>query len=94
MKFQSFFFFLFSLLSFHLIGYIQATHDAHNKSFLSTYWRELGIAWNHSNGTKLWGAPFKDCGPLKGRWLWPFSMSVVEHGYKYVFIYSIMYIIR
>ncbi|XP_037926728.1 probable G-protein coupled receptor 158 isoform X3 [Hermetia illucens] len=59
-------------------------HDSHNKTFLSTYWRELGIAWNHSDGTQLWGAPFRDCGPLQGRWLWPFSVSVVEYGYKIV----------
>lgn len=49
-------------------------------SFLSIYWRELGIAWNQSDGAQFWGAPFKDCGPLRGRWLWPFSVTViVEH---------------
>lgn len=46
-------------------------------TFLSIYWRELGIAWNQSDGAQFWGAPFKDCGPMQGRWLWPFSVTVV-----------------
>lgn len=52
------------------------------KIFLSTYWRELGAAWNQSNGAQFWGAPFRDCGPLYGRWLWPFSVTVESQGYK------------
>lgn len=51
-------------------------------TFLSIYWRELGIAWNQSDGAQFWGAPFKDCGPLQGRWLWPFSVTVVEQHIK------------
>ncbi|XP_055589424.1 probable G-protein coupled receptor 158 [Uranotaenia lowii] len=54
------------------------------KSFLSTYWRELGNAWNQSNGAQFWSAPFRDCGPLYGRWLWPFSVTVESQGYKIV----------
>lgn len=60
------------------------THDVHhaNHSYLGTYWRELGVAWNQTDGTTAWGAPFRDCGPLQGRWLWPFSVTVVAHGQK------------
>lgn len=53
-----------------------------NHSYLSAYWRELAVAWNQSEGTQLWGAPFRDCGPLQGRWLWPFSVTVGAHGQK------------
>lgn len=56
--------------------------DATNHTFLSIYWRELGIAWNQSDGAQFWGAPFRDCGPLQGRWLWPFSVTVITHGHK------------
>lgn len=56
--------------------------NATNHNYLSTYWRELGDAWNHSDGTQAWGAPFRDCGPLQGRWLWPFSATVQSSGYK------------
>lgn len=55
-----------------------------NQSHLSTYWRELGDAWNHSDGDQFWGAPFRDCGALTGRWLWPFSVNINENGLKYV----------
>ena len=34
-------------------------------TFLSIYWRELGIAWNQTDGAHFWGAPFKDCGPMQ-----------------------------
>lgn len=51
-------------------------------TFLSIYWRELGIAWNQSDGAQFWGAPFKDCGPMQGRWLWPFSVTVVTQHIK------------
>lgn len=51
-------------------------------TFLSIYWRELGIAWNQSDGAQFWGAPFKDCGPMRGRWLWPFSVTVVFKHFK------------
>ncbi|XP_058122313.1 probable G-protein coupled receptor 158 [Anopheles ziemanni] len=65
---------------------IDASHVnlSESKSFLSTYWRELGAAWNQSNGAQFWGAPFRDCGPLYGRWLWPFSVTVESQGYKIV----------
>ncbi|CRL00772.1 CLUMA_CG014026, isoform B [Clunio marinus] len=53
-------------------------------AFLSIYWRELGIAWNQTDGAQFWGAPFKDCGPMKGRWLWPFSVTVVVQNVKTV----------
>lgn len=63
---------------------IDAAHAnlSESKTFLSTYWRELGAAWNQSNGAQFWGAPFRDCGPLYGRWLWPFSVTVESQGYK------------
>lgn len=53
-----------------------------SRSYLSAYWRELGVAWNQSDGAQFWGVPFRDCGPLVNRWLWPFSVTVVEHGQK------------
>lgn len=56
--------------------------SAANHSFLHTYWRELGYAWNQTNGAQFWGAPFRDCGPLRGRWLWPFSVTVVVQNIK------------
>ncbi|KAJ6646142.1 putative G-protein coupled receptor [Pseudolycoriella hygida] len=58
--------------------------NATNHSYLSTYWRELGEAWNHTDGSQFWGPPFRDCGPLQGRWLWPFSVTVQSSGYKTV----------
>lgn len=42
-----------------------------------------GEAWNHSDGSQFWNAPFRDCGALQGRWLWPFSATVLSSGYKY-----------
>lgn len=59
--------------------------DARNitdHTFLSIYWRELGIAWNQSDGAQFWGAPFRDCGALPGHWLWPFSVTVVVQHIK------------
>lgn len=56
--------------------------SATNHSFLHTYWRELGYAWNQSTGAQFWGAPFRDCGPMRGRWLWPFSVTVVVQNIK------------
>lgn len=53
-----------------------------NRSFLGTYWRELGDAWNRTDGSQFWGAPFRDCGPMQGRWLWPFSVTVQTPSYK------------
>jgi hypothetical protein len=58
-----------------------STHST-NRTFLSIYWKELGIAWNQSDGAHFWGAPFKDCGPLQGRWLWPFSVTAVHQQTK------------
>lgn len=56
--------------------------SATNHSFLHTYWRELGFAWNQSDGAQYWGAPFRDCGPMRGRWLWPFSVTVIVQNVK------------
>ncbi|KAG5676872.1 hypothetical protein PVAND_006678 [Polypedilum vanderplanki] len=55
-----------------------------NHTFLHTYWRELGYAWNQTDGAQFWGAPFRDCGPLRGRWLWPFSVTVIVQNIKTV----------
>uniref|UniRef100_A0A182PG42 GPR158/179 extracellular domain-containing protein n=1 Tax=Anopheles epiroticus TaxID=199890 RepID=A0A182PG42_9DIPT len=65
---------------------IDSTHVnlSESKNFLSTYWRELGVAWNQSNGAQFWSAPFRDCGPLYGRWLWPYSVTVESQGVKIV----------
>lgn len=53
-----------------------------NHTYLHTFWRELGFAWNQSDGAQYWGAPFRDCGPLRGRWLWPFSVTVIVQNVK------------
>lgn len=53
-----------------------------NHSYLSAYWRGLGDAWNHSDGAQFWSAPFRDCGPMRGRWLWPFNVNFIENGIK------------
>jgi hypothetical protein len=58
--------------------------ESANHSALSAYWRELGVAWNQSDGAQLWSAPFRDCGALHDRWLWPFSVTLISHGYKVV----------
>ena len=67
-----------------LLSNQQNPTESSNHSFLGTYWKELGVAWNKPNGSQYWGAPFRDCGPLQGRWLWPFSVNVEIHGYKTV----------
>ncbi|XP_034475109.1 probable G-protein coupled receptor 158 [Drosophila innubila] len=59
-------------------------NQVHNKAYLGSYWRELGSAWNSSDGTQEWGAPFRDCNLLTGRWLWPFRISLTEHRIKIV----------
>lgn len=41
-------------------------------------------AWNSSEGTHEWGAPFRDCNLLTNRWLWPFRISFTEHRIKWV----------
>lgn len=53
-----------------------------NHSYLGAYWRGLGEAWNLSDGAQFWSAPFRDCGPMQGRWLWPFSVNFLENGIK------------
>ncbi|XP_030382919.1 probable G-protein coupled receptor 158 [Scaptodrosophila lebanonensis] len=58
--------------------------QVHNKAYLGSYWRELGAAWNSSDGTQEWGVPFRDCNLLTGRWLWPFRISFTEHRIKIV----------
>ena len=60
----------------------KVNNTQNSSDFLSVYWRELGVAWNQSDGAQFWGAPFRDCGPLRNRWLWPFSITVVAHGFK------------
>ncbi|EDW13256.1 probable G-protein coupled receptor 158 isoform X2 [Drosophila mojavensis] len=59
-------------------------NEVHNKAYLGSYWRELGAAWNSSDGTQEWGAPFRDCNLLTGRWLWPFRISFTDHRIKIV----------
>jgi G protein-coupled receptor 158 len=49
---------------------------------LSAYWRELGAAWNQSDGSQQWNPPFREC--LLNRWLWPFSVTIISHGHKVV----------
>ncbi|XP_073820793.1 uncharacterized protein [Musca autumnalis] len=56
----------------------------HNRGFLGSYWRELGHAWNSTEGSQEWGAPFRDCNLLVNRWLWPFRISLVESKFKIV----------
>lgn len=43
-----------------------------------------GIAWNQTDSAQFWGPPFRDCGPLRGRWLWPFSVTVIVRKTKIV----------
>ncbi|XP_012155421.1 uncharacterized protein LOC101453059 isoform X2 [Ceratitis capitata] len=56
--------------------------QVHSKAFLGSYWRELSVAWNSTEGTQEWGAPFRDCSVLKGRWLWPFRITFTENKIK------------
>ncbi|KAI8118663.1 putative G-protein coupled receptor 158 [Lucilia cuprina] len=58
--------------------------QVHNRGFLGSYWRELGYAWNSTDGSQEWGAPFRDCNLLIGRWLWPFRISFAESKFKIV----------
>lgn len=53
-----------------------------NNTLLGAYWRELGLAWNRTEGAKFWGPPFRDCGALRGRWLWPYSVNFQANGIK------------
>lgn len=57
-----------------------------NHTYLRTYWRELGLAWNHTESSSFWGPPFRDCGALRGRWLWPFSVNFQHNGIKYAYL--------
>ncbi|XP_023032363.1 probable G-protein coupled receptor 158 isoform X2 [Drosophila willistoni] len=59
-------------------------NEVHNKAYLGSYWRELGAAWNSSDGTQEWGAPFRDCNLLTRRWLWPFRISFMQQTIKVV----------
>lgn len=59
-----------------------APEVSNNHTYLSTYWRELGLAWNQTDGAQFWGPPFRDCGALRGRWLWPFSVNYQLNGIK------------
>lgn len=55
---------------------VAAVNQTAAHAFFGTYWRELVDAWNRSDGAQHWGAPFRECGALRGRWLWPFSVTV------------------
>lgn len=59
-----------------------APEVANNHTLLRAYWRELGLAWNHTEGAEFWGPPFRDCGALRGRWLWPYSVNFQANGIK------------
>lgn len=59
-----------------------APEVSNNHTYLSTYWRELGSAWNQTDGAQFWGPPFRDCGALRGRWLLPFSVNFQQNGIK------------
>lgn len=61
-----------------------ASEVSYNHTLLRAYWRELGLAWNRTEGADFWGPPFRDCGALKGRWLWPYSVNFQANGIKYV----------
>lgn len=61
-----------------------APEVANNHTLLRAYWRELGLAWNHTEGAEFWGPPFRDCGALRGRWLWPYSVNFQANGIKWV----------
>lgn len=61
---------------------IDSPEVSNNHTYLRTYWRELGVAWNHSEGAQFWGPPFRDCGALRGRWLWPYSVNFQENGIR------------
>lgn len=46
------------------------------REFLSAYWRIMGGAWNRTGDTQQWGFPFRDCGPLRDRWMWPYTATM------------------
>lgn len=54
------------------------------RDFLSMYWRSMGSAWNRTGDTEQWGLPFRDCGPVRQRWLWPYTASIKVEGFKLV----------
>lgn len=70
------------VLSVAIVQFRDKVSNSTEHSFLSAYWKELSAAWNQSDGAIFWGAPFRDCGPLRGRWLWPFSATVVANSSK------------
>lgn len=62
-----------------------STVEAQTKrEFLAAYWRVMGSAWNRTSNTEKWELPFRDCGPLKGRWVWPFTATMQVTRYKLV----------
>lgn len=65
-------------------GHLKNAVDHTNHTYLTMYWRELAIAWNFTDGESFWSVPFRDCGPLKGRWLWPFNVIVQDGNNKIV----------
>lgn len=54
------------------------------REFLSAYWRVMGSAWNRTGNTEQWGQPFRDCGPLRHRWLWPYTATTQVGRFKLV----------
>lgn len=58
--------------------------EAQRREFLAAYWRVMGSAWNRTSNTEKWELPFRDCGPLKDRWVWPFTATVQVTRYKLV----------
>lgn len=54
------------------------------REFLAAYWRVMGAAWNRTGDSEQWGFPFRDCGPLKQRWLWPYTATIQVARFKIV----------
>lgn len=54
------------------------------KQFFASYWRIMGNAWNRTGNSEQWGFPFRDCGPLQQRWLWPYTATVQVDRFKLV----------
>lgn len=73
------------LMKIAVVQFRSHVDNTTNRNSLTIYWRELGEAWNRSEGTQSWGTPFRDCGPMQGRWLWPFSATILSSGYKWAY---------
>lgn len=55
-----------------------------SRDFLFGYWRAMGEAGNRTGDTEQWGFPFRDCGPLRQRWLWPYTATTQVGRFKLV----------